>query len=80
MGITMAKFQKGDTIQFRDPIHARYWFLKENVGTVVETRQSYRDLEELMVFAEFGGKRVYGAEGSFELLVRSLDEQTKRSR
>lgn len=80
MGITMAKFQKGDTVQFRDPTHAKYWFLKENVGTVVETRGSYRSLEEVMVFAEFGGKRVYGSEASFELLVRAVVEHPERDR
>jgi hypothetical protein len=79
MGITMAKFQKGDTVQFRDPTHAKYWFLKENVGTVVETQQSYRSLDELMVYANFGGKRVYGSEASFELLVRAPVEQSRRS-
>ena len=79
MGITMAKFQKGDTVQFRDPTHAKYWFLKENVGTVVETQQSYRSLDELMVYANFGGKRVYGSEASFELLARAPVEQSKRS-
>ena len=79
MGITMAKFQKGDTVQFRDPTHAKYWFLKENVGTVVETQQSYRSLDELMVYANFGGKRVYGSEASFELLVHAPVEQSKRS-
>jgi len=75
----MAKFQKGDTVQFRDPTHAKYWFLKENVGTVVETQQSYRSLDELMVYANFGGKRVYGSEASFELLVRAPVEQSRRS-
>ena len=79
MGITMAKFQKGDTVQFRDPTHAKYWFLKENVGTVVETQQSYRSLDELMVYANFGGKRVYGSEASFELLVRAPVEQSRCS-
>ena len=75
----MAKFQKGDTVQFRDPTHVKYWFLKENVGTVVETQQSYRSLDELMVYANFGGKRVYGSEASFELLTRAPVEQSKRS-
>jgi hypothetical protein len=75
----MAKFQKGDTVQFGDPTHAKYWFLKENVGTVVETQQSYRSLDELMVYANFGGKRVYGSEASFELLVRAPVEQSRRS-
>ena len=74
----MAKFNKGDTIQFRDPSHAKYWFLKGNTGTVVDTKTSYRDVNAVMVYAEFEGKRVYGDESSFELISRAPVEHSGR--
>jgi len=74
----MAKFHKGDSIQFRDPSHAKYWFLKGNSGTVVETKASYRDVDAVMVYAEFEGKRVYGDENAFDLIVRAPVEHSNR--
>ncbi len=74
----MAKFDKGDTIQFRDPSHAKYWFLKGNIGTVVDTKTSYRDVNAVMVYAEFEGKRVYGDESSFELIASTHVEHSSR--
>jgi len=74
----MAKFQKGDSIQFRDPAHAKYWFLKGNVGTVVDTKPSYRDTAAVMVYAEFESKRVYGDENAFDLIVHTPAEHLKR--
>ena len=74
----MAKFNKGDTIQFRDPSHAKYWFLKGNTGTVVDIKASYRDVNAVMVYAEFEGKRVYGDEISFELISPAPVEHSSR--
>lgn len=52
----------GDTVRFRDPIHARYWFLDpESVGEVVSIRGN-------VVTARFKNKHAFSA--SFDLVTR----------
>lgn len=52
----------GDTVRFRDPIHARYWFLDpEACGQVV-------DIKGHVVTARFKEKHAFST--SFDLVTR----------
>jgi hypothetical protein len=59
----------GASVRFKNPTHAKYWFLKQEVGVVVEAKQSYRSLGETMLTVKFGEKSVYAAEHMFELVT-----------
>jgi hypothetical protein len=53
----------GDSVRFRDPIHARYWFLDpEAVGEVVSVKGH-------IVTARFGTKTATGTH--FDLVTRA---------
>lgn len=57
-------FRLGDFVRFRDPIHARYWFLDpEVVGEVVAIKGH-------IVTARFGSKTAYSTH--FDLVCRAV--------
>lgn len=58
----MTALRVGDFVRFRDPVHARYWFIDpEAVGEVVEVRGNF-------VVAKFGEKYPTGT--AFVLVTR----------
>lgn len=58
----MSPFRVGDTVRFREPIHAKYWFLDpEECGEVVSVKGH-------IVTARFKTKHAFSA--NFALVVR----------
>jgi hypothetical protein len=58
----VSPFRVGDTVRFRDPIHARYWFLDSEECGVVESIKGH------VVTARFSSKHASSSE--FMLVVR----------
>ena len=58
----VSPFRVGDTVRFRDPIHARYWFLDPEECGVVESIKGH------VVTARFSTKHAFSSE--FTLVVR----------
>ena len=59
-------FKVEDRVKFKDPTHARSWFLKESEGFIIGiTRYGP---SEPMVTVRFGGMGVHAADHFFEIV------------
>lgn len=72
----MLPLQAGDVVRFRDPVTARYRFVRVETGTVLRVDPPVRPDVARVVCVVFGEQTLYIAENTLELVGRKDLEHT----